>query len=475
MLFTSLEFLLLFCPAFFLLYYILPIKLRNYWLLAASLFFYAWGEPSFVLLLIVSIALNYILALRIEEFPKGTTGRRFVFIVGIILNVGSLVVFKYLNFIMETVKQAFPTAGVSFQKIALPLGISFFTFQSISYIIDVYRGEVQAQKNIGHLGLYIAMFPRITAGPIVRYSTIADQIPERKVTVSSFSDGVIRFIIGFNKKMLVSNVLMDVADKAFQMKELSVLMAWLGALCYSLQIYFDFSGYSDMAIGLGKMLGFNFPENFDYPYISKTITEFWRRWHISLGSWFRDYIYFPMGGSRVKTKRRLILNLMVVWLLTGIWHGANWTFILWGVLYGIVLIIEKTVGIPKKMEQWKKPAAIGYRILTLLLIAFGWVLFRSSSISGAWVYLKSMFGLTGNTLIDDNFVFYGREYIVYILAGIICSIPVFRLLKGRCRKTELFRKTAVINTGYILQLILFVVSITMLVMNTHNPFIYNQF
>ena len=475
MLFTSFEFLLLFCPVFFLLYYILPIKLRNYWLLLASLVFYAWGEPVYVMLLIVSIVINYALALRIEELPKETAGRKCVFIVAIILNVSLLVIFKYLNFIMETVNNAILTDGLSFQEIALPLGISFFTFQAISYIVDVYRGGVQAQRNIGYLGLYIAMFPRITAGPIVRYSSIADQIAERKVTVCSFSDGIIRFIIGFNKKMLISNIIADVADKAFQIKEISILMAWLGAICYALQIYYDFSGYSDMAIGLGKLLGFNFPENFDYPYISKTITEFWRRWHISLGSWFRDYVYFPMGGSRVKTKRRLVRNLMVVWLLTGIWHGANWTFILWGILYGVVLIFEKMNGIPKKMEQWKKPAAISYRILTLLLVVFGWVLFRSSSIAEAWLYLKSMFGLTGNLFADENFVFYSREYIVYILAGIVCSMPIFKTLKERCKKTELFPKNAVINMGYILQLVLFVVSITMLVMNTHNPFIYNQF
>lgn len=474
MLFTSLEFLLLFCPAFFLLYYLLPIKLRNYWLLLASLFFYAWGEPSYVLLLIISIVLNYAMALRIEELPKETAGRKCIFVAAILLNVGSLVIFKYLNFVIKTVNRVFPTAGIPFQKIALPLGISFFTFQAISYIIDVYRGE-KAQRNICQLGLYIAMFPRITAGPIVRYSTVADQITERKVTVSSFSDGIMRFMIGFNKKMLISNAVMDVADKAFQMKEISVLMAWLGALCYALQIYFDFSGYSDMAIGLGKMLGFRFPENFDYPYISKTITEFWRRWHISLGSWFRDYVYFPMGGSRVKTKRRLALNLMVVWLLTGIWHGASWRFILWGAFYGVVLIFEKTNGIPQRMEQWKKPAVIGYRILTLLLILFGWVLFRSTGMSKALMYLKSMFGLAGNAFTDGNFVLYGREYIVYILAGIVCSMPVFRWLKERCGKTELFRKNAVLNTGYLLQLILFIVSITMLVMNTHNPFIYNQF
>ncbi len=474
MLFTSLEFLLLFCPAFFLLYFILPIKLRNYWLLLASLFFYAWGEPVYVLLLIISIVINYAMALRMEEFPKETAGRKCIFIVAILLNVGSLVIFKYLNFVIKTVNRVIPTAGIPFQKIALPLGISFFTFQAISYIIDVYRGE-QAQRNISRLGLYIAMFPRITAGPIVRYSAVADQITERKVTVSSFSDGIMRFMIGFNKKMLISNTVMDVADKAFQMKEISVLMAWLGALCYALQIYFDFSGYSDMAIGLGKMLGFNFPENFDYPYISKTITEFWRRWHISLGSWFRDYVYFPMGGSRVKTKRRLALNLMVVWLLTGIWHGANWTFIFWGILYGVVLIFEKTNGIPQKIKQWKKPAAIGYRILTLLLILFGWVLFRSTGMTKALMYLKSMFGLAGNAFADETFVFYSREYIVYILTGVVCSVPLFRWLKERCRKTELFRKNTVINTGYLLQLVLFIVSITMLVMNTHNPFIYNQF
>ena len=473
MLFSSLEFLLFFFPVVFIVYFLLPIKLKNYWLLIASLFFYAWGEPSFVLIMIGSILVNYTLALRIDEIPTGSTGRKIILCIDILLNLGILVIFKYLNFLTKTIQPLFPSVTIT--SIALPIGISFFTFQALSYVLDVYRGDVPAQKNIGYLGLYISLFPQLIAGPIVRYSTVMNQITERKVTISSFSEGMIRFMIGFSKKMLLANTLAEVADKAFALSEISVFMAWLGAICYSLQILYDFSGYSDMAIGLGKMLGFSFLENFDYPYISKTITEFWRRWHISLGTWFRDYVYFPMGGSRVKTRRRLIFNLMVVWLLTGIWHGANWTFILWGILYGVIIIIEKLISIPKKLEDWSKSIQRIYRFLTLLFILFGWVLFRSESIGKALTYLGSMFGLTGNAFIDDYFIFYSREFIIYLIAGIICALPVSNWLKMKVSKKSIFLNNAMLNTGHVLVLVLFMISITMLVMNAHNPFIYFNF
>jgi len=477
MLFSSLEFLLLFVPIVYGLYFLFPIRLRNGWLLAASLFFYAWGEPVFVLIMIGSIGLNYVLALRIEELEGKAGARRLILIIAVAMNLGILMIFKYMNFITESLHRLWPQTASLFPKtaIALPIGISFFTFQALSYVIDVYRGTVKAQKNAASLGLYISMFPQLIAGPIVRYATIAEQIDRRQVTFSSFSDGVLRFMMGFNKKVLLANVLAEVADKAFGTAGLSVGMAWLGAVCYALQILFDFSGYSDMAIGLGKMLGFDFLENFNYPYISRTITEFWRRWHISLGTWFRDYVYFPMGGSRVKSRGRLVLNLAVVWLLTGLWHGAEWTFILWGALYGVVIILEKLTGLPRKLE--KRPEAVRtlYRVVTLLLILLGWVLFRAENLGAAAQYLCCMFGAAGNPLTDNVFVFYSREYIVYLLIGLLCCTPVFRRIGERMRKAGKGWSTLADGAGAIGQLVLFMFSVTMLVMNAHNPFIYFNF
>ena len=321
MLFTSLEFLLFFFPVTLGVYFLLPRGggARNYWLLLASLFFYAWGEPTFVLVMICSILLNYFMALHIEELKAGSRGRKGLLTLTVLLNLGILFIFKYMNFATRNLRAVFPMLQsiVPQTNFVLPIGISFFTFQALSYVIDVYRG-IPAQKNPGYLGLYISLFPQLIAGPIVRYTTIMDQMERREITWDSFSDGMLRFLYGFNKKMLLSNLLAEVADAAFGVGELSVAMAWLGAIAYTLQIYFDFSGYSEMAIGLGRMFGFRFLENFNYPYISKTVTEFWRRWHISLGSWFRDYVYFPLGGSRVKSRIRLVFNLAVVWLATGI-------------------------------------------------------------------------------------------------------------------------------------------------------------
>ena len=472
MLFSSLEFILFFFPVVFGLYYLLPLKARNYWLLLASLFFYAWGEPTFVLIMLASIGFNYLLALRVEELADSPGAKRAVLIVDVALNIGILIVFKYLNFITGMLHPLFPSLAVT--KIALPIGISFFTFQALSYVIDVYRG-LPAQRNIGSLGLYISLFPQLIAGPIVRYTTVMDQITNRKVSPQDFTAGLMRFLMGFNKKILLANTLAVVADAAFGAASNSVLSAWLGIVCYTLQIFFDFSGYSDMAIGLSGMLGFRLLENFDYPYISGTVTEFWRRWHISLGSWFRDYVYFPLGGSRVKRRSRLVLNLLVVWLLTGIWHGANWTFIVWGLLYGVVIIVEKLTGIPKRMAQWRLAGRVGYRVLTLLLVMIGWVLFRSDSLPAAGQYLKTMFGLAGSPLSDVTFLFNAREYLCYLVFGILCATPVFRWLGEKLsrRNKRLGRAASCAHDG--IQLILFVFSLSCLVMKAHNPFIYFNF
>ena len=326
MLFSSIEFLLLFLPVTYGVNFLLPRKLRNYWLLIASLFFYAWGEPRFVFVMMASICFNYLLARWIEHCRENKTAAKAILILDVALNLGILVIFKYLNFITVTVHSWLPASRSWFPEtsIALPIGISFFTFQALSYVVDVYRG-IDAQRNPAYLGLYIALFPQLIAGPIVRYTTVMDQINERHITADDFKKGIMRFLLGFNKKILLANVLSEVADMAFASGNNTVCMAWMGALCYGLQLYFDFDGYSDMAIGLGRMLGFHFLENFNFPYISNNLTEFWRRWHISLTTWFRDYVYFPLGGSRVKPGR-VVLNLFIVWFLTGLWHGANWTY-----------------------------------------------------------------------------------------------------------------------------------------------------
>lgn len=470
MLFSSLEFLFLFFPITLGINFLLPNKFKNYWLLIVSLFFYAWGEPVFVLVMIASILFNYFVALRICEETSKKYKKLFL-IIAVAGNLSLLFIFKYLNFTTGLLNDLFATVEIT--KIALPIGISFFTFQSMSYVIDVYRG-VPVQKNIAYLGLYVSLFPQLIAGPIVRYTTVAEEIETRKVTYEEFSKGLLRFVRGFNKKVLLANLLAQVADAAFASKELSVSLAWIGAICYALQIFFDFSGYSEMAIGLGLMLGFHFLENFNYPYISKTITEFWRRWHISLGSWFRDYLYFPLGGSRVKSKLRLVFNLSVVWLATGIWHGASWNFILWGVLYGVILIFEKLLSIPKKVEG-KAFLAVPYQIFTLLMVLFGWVLFRAVDLPSAVSYLKAMLGFTSAGFTDAITKRYLLDFLVLIVAGIICSTPLIPFVRNKLQPKIKNGEMIFDIAGYPVQFVLFLVSVSFLVMNAHNPFIYFNF
>ena len=380
-----------------------------------------------------------------------------------------------MNFTTATLHRFIPMTKHWFEvtKIVLPIGISFFTFQALSYVVDVYRG-LPVQKNPAYIGLYISLFPQLIAGPIVRYSTIEDQIGERRITFDSFASGVLRFLSGFNKKILLANILAQVADKAFGADQLSAGMAWLGVLCYALQIFFDFSGYSEMAIGLGQMLGFNFLENFDYPYISRTVTEFWRRWHISLGTWFRDYVYFPLGGSRVDSKLRLIFNLFVVWLATGIWHGASWNFMLWGLMYFVAIAVEKLLSLPKWLEG-HKPAAFLYQAFTLLVVVLGWVLFRAENLAAAKLYLKSMFGMADNALADSVVQFNLREYLAIFLAGCLCATPIFKILKERISRCGRRAASLCAGAGYTVQFILFIVSVSFLVMDAHNPFIYFNF
>ena len=478
MLFSSMEFILIFLPAVMAVNLLLRGKARNYWLLACSLLFYAWGEPSFVFVMIGSILVNYVFALLIEKCGNRAGRKKALLGIDVACNLGVLFIFKYLNFVTRTLRGWFPglTPLIPQTSILLPIGISFFTFQALSYVIDVYRGT-PAQKNPAWLGLYISLFPQLIAGPIVRYGTIADQIENRRITVAGFTEGTLTFLRGFNKKILLANVLAEVADKTFGTQELCVGMAWLGAVCYMLQIYYDFGGYSDMAIGLGKMLGFQFEKNFDYPYIARSVSEFWRRWHISLGSWFRDYVYFPLGGSRVGSRALLVRNLFVVWLLTGIWHGAEWTFILWGVFYGALITAEKLSGLPKRLEApGHRGGQAVYQAFTLLAVLLGWVLFRAENLAQAGDYLRTMFGLNGGALADDQLIFYGREYLSVLVAGILCATPLLARMKERLAGPgEGPRAAAAEALTWVIQLALFLCSVGALLMGAHNPFIYFNF
>ena len=464
MLFTSLEFVFLFLPLTLAVYYLLPFRwnLKNYWLLATSLGFYAWGEPRFVFAMLASIAFNYVAALAVERLRTHAAAAKVVLACAVAGNLALIGVWKYANFITATLRDWFPSwqGAIPQTSFLLPIGISFFTFQALSYVIDVSRG-VRAQRNPFLLALYIALFPQLIAGPIVRYTTVCDQIASRRTSWDQFTRGVFRFVVGFNKKMLLANVMAEVADKAFAASAPSCAFAWFGAVCYTLQIYFDFSGYSDMAIGLGRMFGFEFLENFNYPYLSKTVTEFWRRWHMSLGSWFRDYVYFPLGGSRV-TKGRLVFNLSVVWFLTGLWHGANWTFILWGILYGVLIGFEKLTDWVPRVEQSRGLRGL-YQPFTLLMVVLGWVLFRSDTLAFAGHYLAAMFGAA--PLTDGQAVFWSREMVIPFCCAVLGCAPWWRRLVH----------PATFVVSCCAQFVLLLVSVSCLVMKAHNPFIYFNF
>jgi alginate O-acetyltransferase complex protein AlgI len=444
---------------------------KNIFLTISSLLFYAWGEPWFVFVMILSIFVNWGFALWIYKIYSITnipslnrkSGINIVIILMLIINLGILFLFKYLTFLIKNVNNI-TGDNIYIPDIKLPIGISFFTFQAISYVIDVYRKNGIAQKSPLDVALYISFFPQLIAGPIVRYQTISEQIQHRKETFSDFSIGVCRFIIGLSKKMILANPLASVADIAFSTQELSVTMAWLGALAYMFQIFYDFSGYSDMALGLGRMFGFKFLENFNYPYTAGSISEFWRRWHISLGTWFRDYVYFPLGGSRVKTKWRLIFNLFIVWVLTGIWHGANWTFLIWGLMYFVLLLFEKLSGI--EIKKWK---GFGH-LYTLFFVIIGWVIFRSNTLSYAFTYIKKMFGLGAIAFIDKNAIFYFNEHKYYYLLALCFSMPLTTWIKGK------YEYSKVICIFYpIGMILLFVIAISFVVKGSYNPFIYFNF
>lgn len=465
MVFSSTAFLFLFLPIALIAYYnpvFKSLAFKNAVLIVSSIFFYAWGEPVYVLLMLGSILVNWALGLIVDK-NKGNGKGKAALATSVIVNIGMLFVFKYLTFTLQNINSLLHT-DFNTLNITLPIGISFFTFQAMSYVIDVYRGDGEVQKNPCNVALYISFFPQLIAGPIVRYQTIADQIKERHENFDDFTNGVYRFMIGFVKKVLIANNVAVVADGIFDNEVGSVSSAWLGALAYTLQILFDFSGYSEMAIGLGKMFGFDFLENFDYPYISKSVSEFWRRWHISLGTWFRDYVYFPLGGSRVKKKSRLVFNLFVVWTLTGIWHGANWTFVVWGLFYFVILAVEKLTGFTKKLGFFS-------HIYTMLLVIIGWVIFRAEDIASAGAYLRDMFGFGSLPLYDSTTTFYLSNYKFFLILGTVCCFPIIRTVKKRINTDK---PIVTVCSGIVL-IALFLISVTYTIKGSYNPFIYFNF
>ena len=461
MLFSSLTFLLAFFPLVLVLYYVNNNRVyRNIILLISSLIFYSWGEPRTIIIMIITIIVNYVMAIMIEENEKY---RKLLFIVTCIFNIGILFFFKYFNFFVNDVLML---KNVTL-NIILPIGISFYTFQILSYVIDVYKKEVVAQRSIINLGAYVTMFPQLIAGPIVRYQTIAKELTDRKEHVDDIAEGLRRFIIGLGKKIIIANQMAIIADKVYlsiPLHDLNTMFAWIGTIAFALQIYYDFSGYSDMAIGLGKMFGFHFVENFNYPYIATSITDFWRRWHISLSSWFRDYVYIPLGGSRC-SKGRWMLNIMIVWSLTGLWHGASYNFILWGLYYGVLLMMEKLF-FKKYLDKLK---GVNY-IITMLIVLVGWVFFNSSSVDQIIYMIRNLFGFNGSfslILLNNQGILY---LLPYMLIAIIGMGPWINQLFIKIRNN-----TIGFTIYDIYLVVILVVCLIFLINDSYNPFIYFRF
>lgn len=472
MLFSSMTFVFMFLPIVLALYLISKKQLHNPILLIASIIFYAWGEPKYLAIMLLTIIVNYFGAILIDKNKNNINRSKIVLFITVILNLGCLIYFKYFNFLIENFNNVF-NANIHPVDVIMPIGISFYTFQALSYVIDVFRGDCKVQKDIYKLALYICLFPQLIAGPIVKYHDVSEQIDTREVNFEKVNLGVKRFIIGLSKKMLIANTMGAIADKIFIQDPtcFSHGIAWIGSLAYTFQLYFDFSGYSDMAIGLGLIFGFKFMENFNYPYISKSITEFWRRWHISLSTWFKQYVYIPLGGNRC-SKLKTLRNLGIVFLLTGIWHGAEWTFVIWGIWHGLFIIFEKLIDI-KNFEQkyqssWVKVLQHGYCILVFII---GWVMFRADSMEYAWKYLMNMFGLlriNASDIIYEYPYYIGKLEIITFIAAILCSIPLFN------RMIYVQNKTGKVLVNLWL-LILFLLSTMCIAANTYNPFIYFRF
>ena len=473
MVFSSSVFLMSFLPLTLLAYFIVPARFigaRNGVLLAASLIFYGWGEPKYILIMLFSIVFNYVCGLiigkNIEINNKHRAKPMLIFCV--FGNLALLGFFKYTDFVLETVNRL-TEAGFILPGIALPIGISFYTFQTMSYVIDVYRQKVKPQRDLVAFGAYVTLFPQLIAGPIVRYSDVAVMLVGRRTNMEQAAEGVRRFIIGFGKKVLLANQIYILWRELSAMESLSMAAAWLGAAAFTFQIYFDFSGYSDMAIGLGKILGFDYLENFNYPYISRSITEFWRRWHMSLSSWFREYVYIPLGGNRKGLSHQL-LNISVVWALTGLWHGASWNFVIWGVYYGIILIIEK-LGLLRILE--KLPAAIGH-IYSLIIIVIGWVIFAVDDLGDAAHYIGMMFG-SAEKIADDAFIYFFESRIWLLIACVIGSTPLPKMVCTAAAEILKDKEILLSVIETVLFMGIFILSMAFLVSGSYNPFLYFRF
>lgn len=466
MVFSSTIFLCVYLPLVLLGYYICPKKGRNLFLLIVSLVFYAWGEPKYVFLMIFSILVNYIFG-RLMDKNRGRQKRmKLLLVLSVVIDLGLLSVFKYTDFIITNVNAIF---GSSFDllNIALPIGISFYTFQAMSYTIDVYRNDVRVQKNLIDFGMYITMFPQLIAGPIVRYADVQDQLAERSVTTADFSEGVMRFVVGLGKKVLLANQMGAVWSEIYALGgDVSALMAWTGAIAYTFQIYFDFSGYSDMAIGLGRMFGFKFPENFRYPYQSVSITDFWRRWHITLSTWFKEYLYIPLGGNR-RGLARQALNLLIVWSLTGFWHGAGWNFVMWGLYYFVILFIEKLF-LLKALDKLPK---FFRHVYALLLIIIGWVIFASDDVSVLLPYLGSMFGANGAIGGMDVYTLLTKAVLLIICCIASTELPKKLFLSAAGAMNE----KAAFTLKSVLMIALLALSMILLIGDSYNPFLYFRF
>ena len=465
MVFSSILFLFIYLPAVLAVYYLVPARFRNLWLFVVNLVFYGWGEPVYILLMLFSICLNYVSGRLIDRYREEKSKAKAVLAVNSVANLLLLFFFKYFDLIAETLSRI-PGVMIPSLGLSLPIGISFYTFQSMSYPIDVYRGDGRVQKNFIKFGTFVALFPQLIAGPIVRYKDIDGQLDERHENLDQFASGVQRFVVGLGKKVLIANnvgLLWDAYANA-PASSLTFVGAWLAAIAFSLQIYFDFSGYSDMAIGLGRMLGFSFRENFNYPYISRSVTEFWRRWHISLGNWFKDYLYVPLGGNR-KGLSRQILNIIIVWACTGIWHGASWTFLFWGLYYAFFLLFEKTF-LLKVLDRL--PRFVGH-LYTLLVAISGWVIFQQTSVPQTLVFFCAMYGFGAAGFVSGTDLYYLAGFAVLLIVGVFASLPagasLFRKLPERLRT----------YAAPVLILAVLTVSTAYLVDSTYNPFLYFRF
>lgn len=467
MVFSSLVFLFYYLPITLLIYFVLPDKLRNIFILLTGLFFYAWGEPKYVVIMLVSTAIDYTAGLCINKFSEKRNIQTVFLLVSVLMNLSLLAVFKYSSFIITTINSVFGL-NITDPQLPLPIGISFYTFQSMSYTIDLYLKKIKVQKNFFSFAAYVTLFPQIVAGPIVRYEDVAKEINHRTISVSKVSEGIGKFLKGLAKKVLLANNigLVWTQVKAMDFGEISAATAWIGILAFTFQIYFDFSGYSDMAIGLGKMLGFNFPMNFDHPYLSRSISEFWRRWHITLGSWFREYVYIPLGGNR-KGFARTIINLLIVWSLTGLWHGSSWNFMLWGFYFGVLIVLER-LGWGKVLEKLPKAVSTLY---TFVLVILGWVLFDTNTLTDAGNFIAAMFGANG--ILGDSTALYllASNAVIFIIC-IFASTDVFSKLTDKLHQQ---RPLQLKIMAIAAQLFVLVNCTAYLVDASYNPFLYFRF